>query len=134
MTSVMTTAENATDAHPAAMRLRRTQMLAAYAASLGVESLRPCTIRLAGRDVVQVDGATPDESLIVEVDAHADPAAEGLRARIGQALLTLSLVRRERPEATFVLLVHNDGVRRAVASWVPALAGSAPLRVSTPQG
>lgn len=117
---------------PVALRRTRREMLAAYAARHGYGDLAPRTIRLAGLDAVQVDGANADESVIVEVDTHPDAGAEGLRARIGQALLTLSLVRRERPQSTLVLLVANEEVRRAVARWVPGLGAGHPIRLDVP--
>ena len=126
----MTTLSAPFEADAAELRRLHRDMLATYAAAAGCGALQPRTIRLAGGDAIQVDGATPDESLIVEIVPHADPAAEGLRARIAQALLGLSLVRRARPQSRLVLLVANDAVRRAAAAWVPALEGRHPVTLA----
>lgn len=128
----MTTLSTPVEADAAELRRVRRDMLASYAATHGFGALRPRTIRLPGGDGLQVDGANDDETLILEIVTHVDPAEEGLRARIGQALLALSLVRRARPQARLVLLVANDAVRRAAAAWVPALEGSHPVLLATP--
>ena len=130
----MTTLSAPIEADAAQLRRVRPDMLSAYAGPIDCADLHPATLRLPGGDAIQVDGASADESLIVEVVTHEDATAEGLRARLAQALLGLSLVRRARPGATLVLLVANDDVRRAATRWVPALTGGHPVRLATPQG
>ncbi len=112
-----------TPARPTALamtRAARLAMLAAYAREASCPPLAPCAIRLPGGDNVQVDGATSDESVIVEIEEHEDPHHEGLRARSWQALMTLSLARSARPHARAVLLVASESVRDAVLAWLPA--------------
>ena len=128
----MTTVSAPVEADAAQSRLARRALLDAYAGAHHCGALRPHAIRLTGGAVFLVDGATEDESLIMEVVEQTDPTAEGLRARIGQALLGLSLVRRDRPDSAIVLLVANDDVRRAAQAWVPALATGHPVQLATP--
>lgn len=95
-------------------------MLDAFARQCGCPPLSPRTIRLPGGDSVPVDGATADEHVIVEIEEHTDPQHEGLRARAGQALLTLSLARSARPSARTALLVGSDQVRAVVLETLPS--------------
>ncbi|QQS01765.1 MAG: hypothetical protein IPK37_04970 [Austwickia sp.] len=128
----MTTLSAPVEADAAELRRLRRDMLTTYASSRGCGELRPRTIRLPSGDGLQVDGANDDETLILEIVTHADAESEGLRARIGQALLGLSLARRARPNAQLVLLVANETVRRAATGWVPALDGDHPVILATP--
>lgn len=132
MTPVSAPVSAPVEADAAELRRNRRDLLARFAHSRGCGDLSPRAIRLPSGDAIQVDGATDDESLIVEIVPHTDPTAEGLRARIAQALLGLCLVRRARPEATLVLLVANEAVRSAAAAWVPALDGRHPVALATP--
>lgn len=130
----MTTLSAPIEADAAELRQMRRDLLAGYASACGHGVLEPRTIRLPGGDVLQVDGANADESLIVEIVPQVDPGTEGLRARIAQAVLGLSLVRRARPDADLVLLLANDDVRRAAAGMVPSLGGSHRVTLATPEG
>ena len=100
----------------------RRAMLAAYAERLELSAPpAPRTIRLDGGVAVRLDGTTPDESLIVQVETNPDPYADGVRARLLQALLTLALVHSERPRAAVVLLVASPVAAEAVTRWLPGL-------------
>lgn len=122
------------EAEPCELRRLGRDMLEVYARARGGGALRPGTIALPGGDAIQMDGVSEDESLIVEIVPHADASTEGVPARIAQALLGLSLVHRARPDAELVLLVANDGVRRAAAGWVAALDPHHHVRLATPTG
>lgn len=99
----------------------RREMVAEYAERLGVP-LEPTLIALQSGDVVLLDGASADGRLLVLAVSGTDPTSEGRRAAVGQALLTLALVRRGSPGATTVLLVAGEDMRRSALAWVPSLA------------
>lgn len=101
-------------------RSARQAMLDAFARQCGCAPLSPRTIRLPGGNGVPVDGATVDENVIVEIEEHFDPNHEGLRARAGQALLTLSLARSARPSARTALVVGSEQVRAVILQTLPS--------------
>jgi hypothetical protein len=67
------------------------------------QELSPATVQLPSGASVQVDGATSDESVFLEIFAHQGPLKGGQRHKVATDALKLITLGRSRPEAQLII-------------------------------
>lgn len=87
--------------------------------ALGVE-LKPTSVLLGERATVAVDGASPDESVLVEIFARQGTLKAGQKQKVKGDALKLIALAQTRPGARLVLAFGSEDAARFVleASWV----------------
>ncbi|MGI9021544.1 MAG: hypothetical protein ACR2G3_12645 [Solirubrobacterales bacterium] len=91
-------------------------ILASVAAEVGVELKQNVRLDL-GDAYVQVDGASPDESLIVEVFARVGRLAGGQLHKVSTDSLKLIALRQSRPDARMLLAFASEEAASSVVGW-----------------
>lgn len=91
------------------------------------KSLSPATVQLESGALVQVDGASDDESVLVEILAPQGPLRGGQRHKVAQDALKLITLGRSRPGAQLILAFADADaaayaskgtwLAEAVAAW-----------------
>ncbi len=94
-------------------------ILAGVAARFNVE-LTPATLSLADGARVDVDGAAPDRSVLVEVFAHQGRLRGGQFHKVARDALKLITVARQHPNARLVIAFGDDEAATCVTgrSWL----------------
>lgn len=89
------------------------------AGALGVE-LKPTSVSLGERATVTVDGASPDESVLVEIFARQGTLKAGQKQKVKGDALKLIALAQTRPGARLVLAFGSEDAARFAleASWV----------------
>src|SRR4051794_10835270 len=76
--------------------------------------LAPTVLSLEGGAVVNVDGVSEDESVIVEVFAHQGPMKGSQPKKIAQDALKLITLGRSRPNARLIIAFADAAAARSV--------------------
>jgi hypothetical protein len=71
-------------------------------------ALSPAAVEIEGGGVVQVDGASPDESVLVEIFARQGLLKGGQRHKVATDAFKLITLRRTRPSARLVLAFADE--------------------------
>jgi hypothetical protein len=72
------------------------------------KALSPAKLELEGGNLVHVDGASSDETVLVEIFAHQGPLKGGQRHKVAQDALKLITLGRSRPDAQLILAFADE--------------------------
>ncbi len=103
----------------AAQREVEPVILAALSAGLGVE-LAPRRLTFPSGAWCEVDGASADEQVLVEVFVHQGKDKGGQRGKIARDALKLMTLRHHRPDARLIIALADPALVRAMTakSWL----------------
>jgi hypothetical protein len=104
-----------------------TEILCALASKCGIELVHhPEKILLGGGVYVEVDGATPDRSVVVEAYARQGKLKGAQPKKIAQDILKLALLKREsgRKRTRAVIAFASQEARDSISGWIQQAAKS----------
>lgn len=111
------------DHHPsyAATHIEKEALiLEAVAGQLGVTLRQGVEIKF-GDAVMEVDGATEDESVLVEVFAHVGKLKGGQKHKVSTDALKLIALAESRPDAKLILAFADQEAASSIAGWKKAV-------------
>lgn len=93
------------------------EILKGAAALLKRADLRKRRVNLPGGSLVEVDGATDDMSVFVEVFARQGPMKGGQKRKVALDVLKLITLRRHHPDAKLYLAFCSESAKASITGW-----------------
>jgi hypothetical protein len=109
--------------HPSSSEVQRSKeavILRAVSNQLGVDLCQKVKLGF-GQAWMEVDGATEDESILVEVFAHIGKLEGGQRHKVSTDALKLVALGESRPHARRILAFADQAAASSVAGWKAAV-------------